>query len=263
MRQSDLTNAIRALGIGEADIVMVHSNTSRLLKMPVEPGGLQFLRDALLAAVPRGTIVVPTFSYRFCRHGAFDASRTPSEVGLFTEYFRRDPRAIRSAHPIFSVAAIGPGAAFVCRDLSRSSYGAGSTFERLWAGDAKLLHFDVPLADACTFAHFPEQKLGVPYRYSKYFHGICSAEGKTIESDWEFYVRAIERWDFLPQPADELEYPKDLVRSGHLRSGNWQGLPITVTPCRGIFDVITKGIVGNPYYMLSGPPRPKPPETLQ
>jgi hypothetical protein len=36
-----------------------------------------------------------------------------------------------------------------------------------------------------------------------------------------------------------------------------------VTPCRGIFDVITKGIVGNPYYMLSGPPRPKPAETLQ
>ena len=256
-QQDELTGAIRGLGVGDTDIVMVHSNVSRLLKMPIESGGLAFLRDALLAAVPRGTIVVPTFSYRFCQRGQYDSGKTPSEVGLFTEYFRRDPRAMRSAHPIFSVAAIGADAEFVCRNVSRSSYGAGSVFERLWAGDAKLLHFDVPLADACTFAHFPEQKLGVPYRYSKHFHGVCSAEGRTVEGDWEFYVRAVERWDFLPQPADELVYPKDLLRGGHTRAGTWQGLPLSVTPVRGIHDVITKGILGDPYYMLSGPPRPK------
>jgi aminoglycoside 3-N-acetyltransferase len=255
--QSELTCAIRALGVGATDIVMVHSNVSRLLKMPVEPGGLPFFRDALLAAVPRGTIVVPTFSYRFCQRGVYDAAKTPSEVGLFTEFFRRDPRAVRSSHPIFSVAAIGPDADFVCRNLSNSSYGAGSTFERLYSGDAKLLHFDVPLADACTFAHFPEQKLGVPYRYSKHFHGVSTADGRSTEGDWEFYVRAIERWDFLPQPANELEYPRDLKSAGHSRFGSWQDLPITVTPCRGIFDVITAGILRNPYYMLSGPPRPR------
>jgi aminoglycoside 3-N-acetyltransferase len=255
--QSEFIAAVKALGVLPTDIVMVHSNVSRLLKMPVDPGGLPFLRDALLAAVPNGTIVVPTFSYRFCQRQVYDASTTPSEVGLFTEFVRRDRRAMRSSHPIFSVAAIGADVQFLCRDLSRSSYGAGSVFERLYAADAKLLHFDVPLADACTFAHFPEQKMGVPYRYSKHFPGVCTVDGKSIDGDWEFYVRATERWEFLPQPAHELVYPKDLTAAGHSMHGTWAGLPITVTRCRGIYDTMIAGIQRNPYYMLSGPPLPK------
>jgi aminoglycoside 3-N-acetyltransferase len=254
---SEFVSCVKALGIGPADIVMVHSNVSRLLKMPTEPGGLPFFRDALLAAAPDGTIVVPTFSYRFCQSGVYDAAKTPSEVGLFTEFFRRDQRAVRSSHPIFSVAAIGADVDYVCRHLSNSSYGAGSVFERLYAADAKLLHFDVPLADACTFGHFPEQKIGLPYRYSKFFHGVSTVDGKPMEGDWEFYVRAIERWDFLPQPADEMIYAKDLTSGGHSKHGTWNGLPITVTPCRGIFDVLTAGIARDPYYTLSGPPLPK------
>jgi aminoglycoside 3-N-acetyltransferase len=255
--QSAFIGAVKALGVGPSDVVMVHSNVTRLLKIPVEPGGLAFFRDALLAAVPHGTVVVPTFSYRFCERGVYDTGKTPSEVGLFTEFFRRDPRAVRSSHPIFSVAAIGADVNYLCRNLSTSSYGAGSVFERLYAADAKLLHFDVALADACTFAHFPEQKIGVPYRYSKHFHGVATVDGKPTEGDWEFYVRAIERWDFLPQPADELVYPKDLTAGGHSRHGTWNGLPITVTPCRDIFDVMVAGIARNPHYMLSGAPLPK------
>jgi aminoglycoside 3-N-acetyltransferase len=258
--QSEFVAAVRQLGVAPTDVVMVHSNVSRLLKMPVEPGGLAFFRDALLAAVPSGTVVVPTFSYRFCESGAYDAARTPSEVGLFSEFFRRDPRAVRSSHPIFSVAAIGADIDFVCRRLSHSSYGAGSVFERLYAADAKLLHFDVPLADACTFAHFPEQKTGVPYRYSKHFQGTSTVGGKSTEGDWELYVRATERWDFLPQPADELVYPKDLTTAGHSRHGTWAGLPLVATSCRGIFDVIIAGIQRDPYYMLSGRPLPKRPQ---
>jgi aminoglycoside 3-N-acetyltransferase len=258
--QGEFVAVLRELGVAPTDITMVHSNVSRLLRMPIEPGGLPFFRDALLAAVPRGTVVVPTFSYRFCESGVYDATTTPSEVGLFTEFFRRDPRAVRSSHPIFSVAAIGVDVDYVCRRLSRSSYGAGSVFERLYAADAKLLHFDVPLADACTFAHFPEQKIGVPYRYSKHFQGVSTVSGKSTEGDWEFYVRATERWDFLPQPADDLVYSKDLKAAGHSRPGTWAGLSLSVTSCRAIFDVITAGIQRDPYYMLSGPPVPKRPQ---
>ncbi len=255
-----LVESLEKAGVRKSDILMVHSNVSRLLKLPLQTNErLRFFLDALLDAVSDGMLIVPTFSYRFCDGAPFDMARTPSEVGLFTEFVRRDPRALRSTHPIFSVAAIGADAPFLCRHLSNASYGAGSIFERLYASDAKLLHFDVPLADACTFAHFPEQSVGVPYRYSKHFRGVSVIEGESTVGDWEFYVRATERWDFLPQPANELRYPKDLVAKGHSVFGTWKDLPLTVTPCRGIFDVISAGVRADPYYMLAGPPRLKRP----
>jgi aminoglycoside 3-N-acetyltransferase len=181
---------------------------------------------------------------------------------LLSEFVRRDPRALRSTHPIFSVAAIGADGPFLCRHLSNSSYGAGSIFERLYASDAKLLFFDVALADVCTFAHFPEQHVGVPYRYSKYFRGVTTVDGESSIGDWELYVRAIERWDFPPQPADEMRYPKELKSKGHLLTAMWEGLPLTVSSCRAIFEVISDGVRADPYYMLTGPLRPKRPQAL-
>ncbi len=253
-----LVDLLERLGVGRSDIIMLHSNVSRLMKLPLDTKEkLRFLLDAFLAAVPSGTFVVPTFTYAFCRGKPYDASRSPSEVGLFSEIVRRDPRAMRSTHPIFSVAVIGPDAPYLCRNLSNSSYGAGSVFERLYVGEAKLVHFDVPVVDACTYGHYPEQVVGLPYRYSKYFRGKSIVDGEESVGDWEFYVRAIERYDFLPQPADQMQYGKDLRSAGVTVGGEWEGLPITVSPCRGIFDVLTKGLKADPYYTLAGRPRPK------
>jgi aminoglycoside 3-N-acetyltransferase len=257
-KRKALIESLHKLGIGKGDIVMVHSDVSRFLKLPLQTNQrLKFLLDTLLEAVPQGTLVVPTFSYRFCRGQPFDSRTTPSEVGLFSEFTRGDPRAMRSAHPIFSVAAIGPDAPYLCRNLSNSSYGPGSVFERLYAAAAKLLHFDVTVADTCTFAHFPEQRVGVPYRYSKYFRGTTTFDGASSVGDWEFYVRAIERWDFPPQVAAEMRYPRDAEAKGHSATATWEGLPITVATCRGIFDVISSGLRADPNYMITGTLRPK------
>lgn len=240
-------------------MLLVHSNISGFLRLPLPKTAakLGVLLDGLLGAVRSGTLVVPTFSYRFCRTGAYDSATTPSEVGLFSEFVRRDPRAMRSSHPIFSMAAIGPDAAFLCRNLSHSSYGSGSIFERLYVGDAKLLHFDVTIADSCTFAHFPEQAVGVPYRYSKHFRGTATFDGEPVKGDWELYVRNIERWEFPAQPADEMRYPRVLEANGLSKAVSWEGLTLTLTSCRAVYDVVTSGIRSDPHYLLCGPLRRK------
>lgn len=249
-----LVDSMLSLGVAESDIVMVHTDVSRLLRLPSVSDGLQLLRDALLEAVPFGTVVVPTFTYGFCQSGEYDVGGSRSEVGLFTEFFRRDPRAVRSSHPIFSVAAIGPDLDYVCRHLSPSSYAAGSVFERLWAADAKILFFDVPPGKACTFAHFPEQKLGVPYRFSKWFRGTVTVDGRAREGEWELYVRDRQRWDFAPEAPEDLRYPKDLAAAGCLRSTTWEGLQLAVATARGVHDVVTAGIHADAFYLLPRPP---------
>lgn len=248
-----LAGCLAALGVERTDILLVHSNISGFLKLPLAGQKLQILLEALLGAVPDGTLLAPTFSYRFCRSGVFDAVATPSEVGLFSEFVRRDKRAMRSSHPIFSMAAIGGDAPFLCRNLSSSSYGAGSIFERLYVMDAKLLHFDVTIADSCTFAHFPEQTVGVPYRYSKYFRGTSTVDGETTRGDWELYVRAVERWEFPLQIATEMRYCRELAAQGLSKAATWSGLTLTVTSCRAVHDVITRGVRADPHYLLTGP----------
>jgi aminoglycoside N3'-acetyltransferase len=62
------------------------------------------------AVGPGGTVVVPTFTL-LGRVGPFgswyDHDASPSTVGLITETLRRRPEAVRSFHPIHSVAAVG------------------------------------------------------------------------------------------------------------------------------------------------------------
>jgi aminoglycoside 3-N-acetyltransferase len=66
------------------------------------------LIDELLAAVgPDGLVVMPTFTYD---NATFDPD-TPCRTGALSEVFRRRPDALRSAHPTYSLAAIGSGAA--------------------------------------------------------------------------------------------------------------------------------------------------------
>jgi aminoglycoside 3-N-acetyltransferase len=109
---------INDLQLGEGDVVFVHSSLDALNL------GFPFYRIlSLLRRIvgPRGTLVFPTYpnhrisSYEYLLNGSiFDVRRTPSYIGLLTEFARRQPGAVRSLHPTKSVCAIGP----LARDLT-------------------------------------------------------------------------------------------------------------------------------------------------
>ena len=100
------------LRLCEGDTVFVHSSIDRLnLNFPFYRV-LSLLRDII---GPRGTVLFPTYpnhrlsSYEYLRQGnVFDVRRTPSYIGLLTEFARRQREARRSLHPTKSVCAIGP-----------------------------------------------------------------------------------------------------------------------------------------------------------
>ena len=97
------------------EILMVHSAFDRLL--PMYTGSPRDLVNELIAFCGKTrTLVMPAFvlggrlydKKEYFRTHAFDVNKTPSEMGLLTEVFRRLPGVIRSLHPTHSVCAIGP-----------------------------------------------------------------------------------------------------------------------------------------------------------
>ena len=90
------------------DTVFFHSS---LRSLGYVDGGADGVVDGVADAVgPLGTVAVPTLTL-LGRVGPFgswyDHEQSPSTVGTITETLRRRPGAIRSVHPIHSVAALG------------------------------------------------------------------------------------------------------------------------------------------------------------
>lgn len=102
---------LRALGVRPGSNLMVHSSLRTI--GPVEGGAeavVAALRDVL---GPSGTLLAPTISGGVGPgQPLFHPRRTPSTVGYLTEYLRGLPGALRSLHPVHSVAALGPAAGF-------------------------------------------------------------------------------------------------------------------------------------------------------
>jgi aminoglycoside 3-N-acetyltransferase len=122
------------------DILMVHSSVNHMKPMYSE-GPLELVRMLLDFCGPQRTLAMPAFYFgepgsggalpTFRANPRFDLRRTPSQMGLATEMFRRMPGVCQSRHPVYRVAAKGPLAEALTagHDRASSPAGRGSPFE--------------------------------------------------------------------------------------------------------------------------------------
>ncbi len=199
------------------------------------------------------TIAVPTFTYSFCKNKKFDLIKSPSEVGIFTEYFRIQENVVRSNHPIFSIAAKGKYAKILTDNLSNSSTGDGSIFEKLKVFDAYILFFGSGFIQSCTFLHYIEQCKKVNYRYSKYFRGKAKIHNRFYDDIWEFYVRNTEIYKFKDWGKNPL-IERDLKKNKLLIEKCTKNLKISYCSTRKIFKFISKKLENNENYIIGSKP---------
>jgi len=129
---TSLADRLRSCGLAKGQTVLVHLTMSKLGWVI---GGAEAVILALLAAVgDTGTIMMPTLTgdntdpsqwqhppvpeswWGMIRdhRPAYNPLTTPTrDMGVVPELFRTWPGAVRSAHPTFSFAALGPRAGFL------------------------------------------------------------------------------------------------------------------------------------------------------
>lgn len=206
--QKDIEDALTGAGLTQGDTVMIHSDVGSFGKLGDVRDENEFLGsilDAFINVITRdGTLIVPTYSYSFCNHQVFDVVHTDSTVGIFTNFIRRRPQAVRSEDPIFSHAGIGRHAEHLLNHVGRECFGTDSFFDRFYKFDGKIVNFG-KFFDI-TFLHYIEKHFRVDYRYDKTFSGtLVHQDGHRKEVEVVFYVHG------LPSEGCDVEYNMTLL----------------------------------------------------
>ncbi len=248
--RNDVVEALRRLGIREGDTVFSHNNVGFLGRM-AEAGQpadyyAQFKAAFLEVLGESGTLVMPTFSYSFCKQQVFDVQQTPGVCGFLSEALRQDPEAVRSHDANFSVAALGARAHQLTRDVPDHSFGPDSFWERFLHAGGKFcnLNFDA----GSTFIHYVEKRLNVPYRYDKAFTGTLIDRSQPRERTFYHFVYDLDQPGHGPEftEFDSLAKTRGIARAHNLGKGQ-----VLVLGAEDTFALIEAELKTNPTLLIA------------
>jgi aminoglycoside 3-N-acetyltransferase len=215
--RSELLSSLETVQAHDCDVLYMHTGISFGIPNPelkrVEL--LEILYD-IIKELNLKTLCVPTFTFSFCNGDDYDVKTSKSHMGVFNEYIRSRPEAIRSIDPLMSVALIGQDLDLV-ENLGKESIGKDSTFDKLSRKNrVKFLFFGVSLGDCFTYMHYLEWLAKVPYRYNRKFTGKITEGTKNWEDTYDLFVRYN---NVKPNDASYL-YGKMLDDQGYLLSSS-------------------------------------------
>lgn len=191
--------------------VLIHSS---LIYFDLQSGKAKwsFLEAVSRLANEGYTLVFPSYTLSFTSTGKFSSAKTPSEVGVLSDWVYLLKNAIRTKHPIYSHVLIGPESGEAEKASVRTCFGKDSIFSIFGEKDATIVMFGCSWK-YCTTFHYFEEKSNVPYRYLKTFK-YCNSDDYT-----NMFVRDFQKKpknDF--KPAIEILNKKSLIKKFQLRS---------------------------------------------
>lgn len=255
---SQLVDTLRAVGLQSGNGVLVHSALHFLGKP--ESGAemvLQGLCEVL--GIPcnaergrqaEGTLAVPAFNFGFARGQPYDPQSTPSVgMGVFSEVVRQHPLALRTPHPMQSVAVLGRYAADLAGRDTLSAFDPGSAFERMVELDFKILLLGADV-QAVSLLHYAEQRVGVPYRYWKEFTGQVKRGELWEERTYCMYVRDL---DLNPQ-LDLYGVQRRLEERGQWHSQRLNYGVISLCRMRDFVQTVEEYLRADPWILVKNRP---------
>lgn len=190
----DLKRTFKNLGVKNGDILCVHSELFGFgMPMLERKEFLQSLTECFFELIgEEGTLIMPTFTYSFCKNESYDKINSRSKMGVLSEFFRKQTGVKRTNDPIFSFALKGKKEQLFLKQ-SKSCFGKNCVYDTLANNNGKIILFGTQVA-GYTFTHFIEEKARVPYRYFKEFKGkILFEDAKEENTTIKYYVRNLEK----------------------------------------------------------------------
>lgn len=217
------------IGLGVGDRVVVHAS------LRATGLGADEVIDAVLGAIgPGGLLVMPAFTY----DNETFAPDLPGRTGALAEALRRRRGALRSAHPTYSVAALGAGAAELLDGHERAeATGADSPLGRLAAAGGLVLLLGVGHT-ANTTAHVGEFAADAPYL--------------DIPFDPAWPTHGAERFPGCSRAFGALERP--LRERGAVRDGKVGAALAQLMPGAAVVETVAELLAADPAAFLCTDP---------
>jgi len=197
--------ACRSIGVKQGDLLYISSDITMLLyrvrkeKLITDKGSQEQFMSAFADMLQelvgeQGTLLIPMFSWTFCKGVDYDARTTPGEVGALGNWILQNRSDFqRTEHPLYSFMVWGREAQHLCGMHNVSAWGEDSPFAYLHHHHGKNLLLNVSIERSFTFAHYVEECIHVPFRYHKDFRGsYTDADGQRSERTYSMYVRDLD-----------------------------------------------------------------------
>ena len=202
---SQLYKALLSIGLQPTDSCIVHT---RMSAFGFIPGGEQTVVSVLKKVLADGDIIMPAQSTDLSDpegwefppvdpslissvHDAlpaFDPDLTPVHgLGRIPEYFRALHNTRRSLHPLYSMAAWGKHADWICETCTYDMpFGEGSPLDKLYQLDGKVLFLGTGF-DTCTAIHYAESTIGRPLIREAAPVGKTDPDQREASAEWITY----------------------------------------------------------------------------
>ena len=256
---NNLVAALKKTGLKKNDTVYFSLNLAaagfpETIKKKIKKDDLcQIYFEAISKTISEdGTILTPAFSYSFGnekKNPIFNKKKTPSKIGLFSNFILKFPNVVRSADPMLSVAGIGPLAKKILTKIPNRSFGFNTIFDRLsHIKNSKICNIGLGKA-WFPFIHQLEYLANVPYRYKNHFKGYIIEKEKKKSVNWIYHGRYLrdetEANTILLEKKmkKRLIFKKSKIGKTYIYSGNYRKLYISC------LNILTK----NPWISVSGP----------
>lgn len=246
--KEQIVAGLMRVGLKKGNVIGVHSSLSNFGSVD---GGAGTVIDALLDVVGKdGTVVMPTFSTNrtildlttemkaagaswLIKMLPYDPEQTPCWTGIVPETFRKRSNALRSLHPMFSLAAIGPKAKTI---VEAGREGALPAWKKVLELDGYVLLIGVGL-NRCTAMHLAEERVKLP----KHIQDRLTPPKWFIEK----YPPDKWDWDFGPYP-DFKKMEQPFLEKGIMKTARVGKASFKLLKLKDLIDLYTKYLQKDP-----------------
>lgn len=258
-----ITNQLRELGVSEGDIMIVHA--SGLALQPTGLSPTQICEQLVDFLGPTGTLALPAIPlYReeptgperltdsICAQRlTYDVRKTPPWTGALPKALMRISGAVRSRHPLNSMAAVGRHAVAMMQaniegDLPLAC-GLGSAWKYCADRNARIVCLGVDTAHSLTMIHVAEDSWADDWPIADWYRERLF---HVKDGDFETDLTVRERRPHWAIYYGERTLQKDLIKLGILKVAIVNGLRIETCESAVLIDYLnSRKSSGYPYWV--------------
>ena len=202
-----IENILKKLDIKKNDDLMIHGDAGIIHQYDINiKKGFNLLFKTIEKFIgKKGTILIPHFSYSFCKKKIFNKNSNKNELSIFNNMFTERRNFKRTSHPIFSFHIKGNSLNYYNKSKLNICFGKNSIFDLFHKKNGKIIIFGNAFEKSATFLHHIEEVVQVNYRFYKSFPGFIIDKNIKKFITVSYYVRKLNY-------KSKLKFKKPLLK---------------------------------------------------